>query len=47
MSNGVMSKLRDNDLEVREFETQSRSFIYFQTNTVRKAMCPLILPAMG
>ena len=30
-----------------EFEHQSRHYVHFGTNTLRKGMNPLILPAMG
>ena len=37
----------DCGIVVSEFELQSRYYVYFRTNTLGKAMNPLILPAMG
>ena len=37
----------DCDLEVSEFELQSRNYVHFRTNTLRKSMDPLITSAMG
>ena len=38
---------KDCRIEVSEFELQSRYYVHFRTNTLRKDMNPLILPAMG
>ena len=35
------------DVEVSEFEFQSRYYVHFRTNTLGKGMNALILPAMG
>ena len=40
---GVMVKAMDCEIVVREFVLQSRYYIHFRTNTLRKG----ILPAMG
>ena len=42
-----MVRAMDCGIVVREFELQSRYYIHFQENTLRKGMNPLILPAMG
>ena len=39
----VMVKTLDCRIAVREFEPQSRYYVYFQTNTFGKGMNPLIL----
>ena len=44
---GVMVKVMDCRIVVREFELQSSYYVHFQTNTPGKGMNPLILPAMG
>ena len=44
---GVMVKAMDCGIEVSEFVLQSRYYFHFRTNTIRKDMNPLILPAMG
>ena len=43
---GVMVKAMDCEI-VREFKLQSRHYVHFWTNTLRKGMNPLIFPAMG
>ena len=43
----VMVKGMDCGIVVREFVLQSRYCVHFRTNTLRKVMNPLILPAMG
>ena len=43
----IMVKVMDCGIVVSEFEFQSRYYVHFQTNTLRKGMNPLILPAMG
>ena len=43
----VMAKVMDCGLEVCEFELQSRFYVHFQTNTIRKGMNSLIPPAMS
>ena len=47
MSRGKMVKAMVCEIVAREFELQSRYYVRFQTNTLRKGMNPLILPAMG
>ena len=42
-----MAEMLDCDIVVSEFEFQSRNYIHFSTNTLRKGMNPLILPNMG
>ena len=42
-----MVKALDCGIEVREFELQSRCYVYFQTNILGKGMNPLILPSMS
>ena len=44
---GVMVKAMDYGIVVREFVLQSRYYVHFRTNTLEKAMNPLILSAMG
>ena len=44
---GVMVKAMDCGIVVREFVLQSRYYVHFRANTLRKGMNPLILPAMG
>ena len=44
---GVMVKVMECGIVVREFILQSRYYIHFQANTLGKGMNPLILPAMG
>ena len=44
---GVMVKALDYGIIVSKFKLQSRYYVRFQTNTFRKGMNPLILPAMG
>ena len=44
---GVMIKVMDCGIVVREFVLQSRYYVDFRTNTLGKSMKPLILPAMG
>ena len=44
---GVMFKVMDCGIVVREFELQSRYYIHFRANTLGKGMNPLILPPMG
>ena len=44
---GVMVKAMDYGIVVSEFVFQSRYYVHFRTNTLRKGMNPLILPAMG
>ena len=44
---GVMVKAMDCGIVVSEFELQSRYYVHFRANTLRKGMNPLILPAMG
>ena len=44
---GVMVKATDCGIVVREFVLQSRYYVHFRANTLRKGMNPLILPAMG
>ena len=44
---GVMVKVTDCGIVVREFVLQSRYYVHFRTNTLGKGMNPLILPAMG
>ena len=43
----VMVKLMDCGIVVSEFVFQSRYYVHFQANTLRKGINPLILPAMG
>ena len=42
---GVMVKAIDCGTVVREFVLQSRYYVHFRANTLRKGMNPLILPA--
>ena len=44
---GVMVKAMDCGIVIREFVLQSRYYVHFRANTLRKIMNPLILPAMG
>ena len=44
VSRCVMAKLVDCDLQVSEFEPQSRCYVYFRTNTLGKDINPLIYP---
>ena len=44
---GVMVKAIDCGIVISEFEHQSRYYVHTQTNTVRKGMNSLILPASG
>ena len=44
---GVMVKVMDCGIVVREFVLQSNYYVHFQANTLGKGMNPLILPAMG
>ena len=46
-SRGVMVKPMDCGIVVREFVLQSRYYVHFRANTLRKGMNPLILPTMG
>ena len=43
----VMVKAMVCEIVAREFELQSRYYIHFRTNTLRKGMNLLILPAIG
>ena len=43
---GVMVKANDCEIVVSEFGLQSRYSVHFRTNTLRKRMNPLILPAI-
>ena len=43
---GEMVKAMDCEIVVREFVLQSRYYVHFRANTLRKGMNPLILPAM-
>ena len=47
LGEGLMVKVLEYGIVVREFELQSRYYVHFRTNTLRKGMCPLILPSMG
>ena len=44
---GVMVKVMDCGIVVREFVLQSRDYVPFRANTIEKGMNPLILSAMG
>ena len=44
---GVMVKAIDCGIVVNEFVLQSRYYVYFRANTLRKGMNPFILPSMG
>ena len=44
---GVMVKVMDCKIVVSEFVLQSRYYVHFRTNTIGKAMNPLIFQAMG
>ena len=39
---GAEAKVQHCDIVVREFELQSRYYVYFRTNTFRKGMNPFI-----
>ena len=43
----VMVKVMDCGIVAREFVLQSRYYVHFRANTLRKDMIHLILPAMG
>ena len=43
---GVMVKVMNCGIVVREFVIQSRYYVHFRPNTLGKGMNPLILPAM-
>ena len=48
MSNrGVIVKALASGIVVGEFELQSRYYVHFRTNTLRKGINPLILPSRG
>ena len=42
-----MVKAMDSGIVVSEFVLQSRYYVHFRANTLRKDMKPLILSAMG
>ena len=44
---GVMVKVMDCEIVVREYVVQSCYYIHFRANTLGKGMNPLIFPAMG
>ena len=44
---GVMVKVMDCGIGVREFVLQSHYYVHFRANTLGKGMNPIILPAMG
>ena len=44
---GVMVKVMDCGIVVREFVLQSHYYVHFRANALGKGMNPLILPAMG
>ena len=44
---GVMVKAMDCGIVVSEFKLQLHYHVFFRTDTPRKGMNPLILPAMG
>ena len=44
---GGMVKMLNCGIIVSKFKLQSHYYVTFQTNTLRKRMNPLILPAMG
>ena len=44
---GVMVKTMDCGIVVSEFVPQSRYYVHFRVNTLKKGMNPLILPAIG
>ena len=44
---GVMVKVMDCRIVVSKFVFQSHYYVHFRTNTLRKGINPLILPAMG
>ena len=43
----VMAKATDCGIVVSEFVLQSRYYVHFRANTLRKGINPFILPAMG
>ena len=43
----IAANVKDWVLEIREFELQSRYYVYFQTNTFRKSRNTLISPSFG
>ena len=43
----VMVKVMDSGMVVSKFKLQSRYYVHFWTNTLRKGMNSLTLPAMG
>ena len=45
IKHGVMGKLQG--IVVSEFDLQSCYYVHFRTNTLRKGINPLILPAMS
>ena len=44
---GVMVKVMDCEIVVSEFELQSRYYIHFRTNTLRKGMNPPLSSQLG
>ena len=44
---GVIVKLMDSGIVVREFVLQSRYYVHYRANNLGKGMNPLILPATG
>ena len=44
---GVMAKALESGIVVREFELQSRYYVHFRTNTLRKGVNPLNFPSMS
>ena len=44
---GVMIKVMDCKIVIREFVLQPRYYVHFQANTIGKGMNPHILLAMG
>ena len=44
---GVIFKAMDCVIVVSEFDLQSRYYVHFRTNTPRKGMNPILLPAMS
>ena len=44
---GVMVKVLDSGIVISEFEPQSRYYVHFRTNSLRKGMDRLVLLAMG
>ena len=47
LTRGVMVKVMACGIVVSEFVLQSRYYVHFQANTLRKGMNPLILPVVG